>query len=57
MISQAWKRCHLRRCKPSSKAEYFLEDDGDQVLFKVADGLINGEYPVYYYAHVGLYDI
>jgi hypothetical protein len=31
--------------------EYFLEDDGDQVLFKIDDGLINGEYPVYYYAH------
>jgi hypothetical protein len=32
-------------------AEYFLEADGDQVLFKVDDGLVNGEYPVYYYAH------
>ncbi len=32
-------------------AEYFLEADGDQVLFDVSKGLIDGEYPVYYYAH------
>lgn len=32
-------------------AEYFLEADGDQVLFDVAGGLSDGEYPVYYYAH------
>ncbi len=32
-------------------AEYFLESDGDQVLFDVSGGLVNGEYPVYYYAH------
>ena len=32
-------------------AEYFLEADGDQVLFDVSGGLINGEYPVFYYAH------
>ena len=32
-------------------AEYFLEDDGDQVLFKIDEGMINSEYPVYYYAH------
>ena len=31
--------------------EYFLESDGDQVLFKTDGGLVNGEYPVYYYAH------
>ena len=32
-------------------AEYFLEADGDQVLFDLASGSKNGEYPVYYYAH------
>ena len=32
-------------------AEYFLEADGDQVLFDVGDGLKDGEYPVCYYAH------
>ncbi len=32
-------------------AEYFLEADGDQVLFDVSGGLSDGEYPVYYYAH------
>ncbi|MBI5929701.1 MAG: SMI1/KNR4 family protein [Chloroflexi bacterium] len=31
--------------------EYFLEADGDNVMFDVSQGLINGEYPVYYYAH------
>jgi hypothetical protein len=32
-------------------AEFFLEADGDQVLFDVSNGLVNGEYPVMYYAH------
>lgn len=32
-------------------AEYFLEADGDQVLWDVSGGLHEGEYPVYYYAH------
>ncbi|MGB5491374.1 MAG: SMI1/KNR4 family protein [Woeseiaceae bacterium] len=32
-------------------AEYFLEADGDQVLFDISRGLTDGEYPVYYYAH------
>ncbi len=32
-------------------AEYFLEADGDQVLFRTEDGVMDGEYPVYYYAH------
>ncbi|HET8632406.1 MAG TPA: SMI1/KNR4 family protein [Thermomicrobiales bacterium] len=32
-------------------AEYWLEADGDQVLFDVARGLRDGEYPVMYYAH------
>lgn len=32
-------------------AEYFLQADGDQVLFKVDAGLQDKEYPVYYYAH------
>lgn len=32
-------------------AEYWLEADGDQVLFDVAHGLRDGEYPVMYYAH------
>ena len=32
-------------------AEYFLEADGDQVLFDVSGGLVDGEYPVCYYAH------
>ncbi len=32
-------------------AEYFLEADGDQVLFDVRGGLVDGEYPVVYYSH------
>jgi len=32
-------------------AEFFMEADGDQVLFDVSKGLLNGEYPVMYYAH------
>ena len=32
-------------------AEFFMEADGDQVLFDVSKGLIGGEYPVMYYAH------
>ncbi|MGI9327150.1 MAG: SMI1/KNR4 family protein [Pseudomonadales bacterium] len=32
-------------------AEYFLEADGDQVLFKTDEDPLDGEYPVYYYAH------
>jgi len=32
-------------------AEFFLEADGDQVLFDVSKGLRDGEYPVVYYAH------
>lgn len=32
-------------------AEFFLEADGDQVLFDVSAGLIDCEYPVVYYAH------
>jgi len=32
-------------------AEYFLEADGDQVLFDVSNGLVEGEYPVMYYSH------
>jgi len=32
-------------------AEFFMEADGDQVLFDVSKGLVGGEYPVMYYAH------
>ncbi len=32
-------------------AEFFMEADGDQVLFDVSRGLVDGEYPVVYYAH------
>lgn len=32
-------------------AEYFRDADGDQVLFDVAGGLVDGEYPVVYYSH------
>ncbi len=32
-------------------AEFFMEADGDQVLFDVSKGLVDGEYPVMYYAH------
>ena len=32
-------------------AEFFMEDDGDQVLFDVSSGLVAGEYPVMYYSH------
>lgn len=32
-------------------AEFWLEADGDQVLFDVSRGLVDGEYPVMYYSH------
>ncbi|MFN8206832.1 MAG: SMI1/KNR4 family protein [Bacteroidales bacterium] len=32
-------------------ADFFMNADGDQVLFDVSKGLIKGEYPVYYYSH------
>ena len=32
-------------------AEFFMEADGDQVLFDMSKGLVKGEYPVMYYAH------
>jgi hypothetical protein len=32
-------------------AEFFMEADGDQVLFDIKQGLQNGEYPIMYYAH------
>ncbi|TWT96039.1 SMI1 / KNR4 family protein [Botrimarina colliarenosi] len=32
-------------------AEFFMEADGDQVLFDVTKGMTNGEYPVMYYDH------
>jgi len=32
-------------------AEFFMEADGDQVLFDVKNGLRNGEYSIMYYAH------
>ena len=32
-------------------AEFFMEADGDQVLFDVSKGLVGDEYPVMYYAH------
>jgi hypothetical protein len=32
-------------------AEFFMEADGDQVLFDTSSGLIGGEYPVMYWAH------
>lgn len=32
-------------------AEFFMEADGDQVLFDVSQGMVGGEYPVMYYAH------
>lgn len=32
-------------------AEFFMEADGDQVLFDISKGMKNGEYPVMYYAH------
>jgi hypothetical protein len=34
-------------------AEFFMEADGDQVLFDTRRGLIGGEYPVMYWAHDG----
>ena len=30
-------------------ADYFLEAGGDQAPFDVTGGLVDGEYPVYYY--------
>jgi len=32
-------------------AEFFMEADGDQVLFDTRRGLVRGEYPVMYWAH------
>src|SRR5215212_2156034 len=32
-------------------AEFFMEADGDQVLWDVSGGMADGEYPIYYYAH------
>ena len=32
-------------------AEFFMEADGDQVLWDVSSGMFSGEYPIYYYAH------
>ena len=32
-------------------AEFFMESDGDQVLFDLGGGLQNDEYPIVYYAH------
>jgi hypothetical protein len=32
-------------------AEFYMDADGDQVLFDVSGGLTGGEYPVMYYAH------
>jgi hypothetical protein len=34
-------------------AEFFMEADGDQVLFDTSRGLIGGEYPIMYWAHEG----
>jgi hypothetical protein len=34
-------------------AEFFMEADGDQVLFDVSRGPLKGEYPVMYWAHEG----
>ena len=34
-------------------ADYCLEADGDQVMFDVSGGMVDGEYPVYYYNHDG----
>ena len=32
-------------------ADYWLYNDGDQLLFEVGRGLVDGEYPVFYYNH------
>ena len=32
-------------------ADYWLDGDGDQALFDVKHGLVDGEYPVFYYNH------
>lgn len=32
-------------------ADFFMEADGDQVLFDTRQGLVNGEYPIVYYSH------
>jgi hypothetical protein len=34
-------------------AEFFMEADGDQVLFDTSRGLVGGEYPIMYWAHEG----
>ena len=32
-------------------ADFFMEADGDQVLFDITHGMRNGEYPIMYYSH------
>ena len=32
-------------------AEFFLQADGDQVLWDVSGGLRDWEYPIFYYSH------
>jgi hypothetical protein len=32
-------------------AEFFMEADGDQVLFDTSQGPVDGEYPIMYWAH------
>ncbi len=34
-------------------AEFFMDADGDQVLFDTGPGLVGGEYPIMYWAHEG----
>lgn len=34
-------------------AEFFMEADGDQVLFDTSGGLVGGEYPIMYWTHEG----
>lgn len=56
-----WSGSRLQKWPPTQGmicfAEYFLEADGDQILFDVKQGLIDEEYPVYYYAHDDPYNL
>lgn len=40
-----------RRSECYAFAEYFRDADGDQVLFDIEGGLIDGEYPAVHYDH------
>lgn len=50
------QRARVKHWPPPSEgmlcfADFWLDGDGDQTLFDVSQGLVDGEYPVFYYNH------